>query len=216
MKKPALKYIIYFLTLFYLVGAAGFIFPETRTLFSKITPFALLLNVAFLAWFHHPKPDTKTVIFFTAIFLISFIVEMAGVQTGWIFGEYNYAEGLGIKVFETPLIIGINWLMLVYCTKIIADYLPAWKITKTIMAASLMVLYDLILEQVAPHLKMWVWKDDAIPLQNFGAWFLLALIFQSLAYALKIRFSNKLAAPVFIIQTLFFVFLMIYYSATSL
>ena len=43
-----------------------------------------------------------------------------------------------------------------------------------------MVLYDVIMEQVAPVMDMWKFDDGVPPLRNYISWFLLAVIFHSL------------------------------------
>lgn len=137
---------------------------------------------------------------------------MAGVKTGIIFGNYKYGGGLGLKIMETPLMIGVNWIMLVYCTKVISDIVPVKKNFRPVFASVLMVIYDVILEQMAPLLDMWSWKNDVVPFQNYFAWFILSLLFHVALFKVNIRFTNKLAFPVFIIQALFFVILLIYNS----
>lgn len=211
MKNRKYTYSFGFLVIFYLVGIAGFINPSTRQFFSRLTPLALMLSAGFLIWFHRPKFTLKMGGIFAFIFIFSFLVEAIGVKTGLIFGEYIYGKGLGIKVLETPLMIGLNWLMLVYCTKIIAESIFASKTLSLFFAPLLMVIYDLVLEQAAPLLGMWSWAGGKIPLQNYISWFLLAFLFHLLLQKTRIKFSNQLAAPVFVIQFMFFVILVSYF-----
>ncbi len=148
---------------------------------------------------------------FGIIFIFSFLVEAIGVKTGLIFGEYIYGNGLGLKLFETPLMIGLNWLMLIYCTQIIAERISEDQTIRLFFAPFLMVIYDLVLEQAAPLLGMWSWAGGKIPVQNYVAWYLLAFLFHLLLQKTKTEFSNKLAIPVFVIQFLFFVVLVLYF-----
>jgi bisanhydrobacterioruberin hydratase len=211
LKNKKYTYSVGFLVIFYLVGITGFIYAPTREFFSKLTPLALLLSAGFLIWFHQPKFSLKMLLAFGFIFIFSFLIEAIGVKTGIIFGEYIYGKGLGIKVLETPLMIGLNWLMLVYCTKIIAEKISENQTVRLFFAPFLMVVYDLILEQAAPLLGMWSWAGGKIPLQNYISWYLLAFLFHLLLQKTKIKFSNQLAAPVFVIQFMFFVVLVIYF-----
>ena len=212
MKNARYKYSVGFLLFFYLVGIVGFIIPSTRQFFSRLTPLALLLSAGFLVWFHQPKFTTKMLLVFGFIFIFSFLAEVTGVKTGLIFGEYIYGKGLGIKLFETPVIIGLNWLILVYCTKIIAETVCSSKLFRLFFASVLMVFYDLALEQAAPLLGMWSWAGGKIPVQNYIAWFLLASLFHLLLQKTKTKFCNKLAIPGLSIQFLFFVILIVYFS----
>jgi putative membrane protein len=194
-----------------LVGIAGFLFPSTRHIFNRLTPLALLLSAGFLIWFHQPKFTKKMLVVFGIIFIFSFLVEAIGVKTGLIFGEYIYGNGLGLKLFETPLMIGLNWLMLIYCTQIIAERISEDQTIRLFFAPFLMVIYDLVLEQAAPLLGMWSWAGGKIPVQNYVAWYLLAFLFHLLLQKTKTEFLNKMAIPVFVIQFLFFVVLVLYF-----
>lgn len=203
------KAISLFFVIFYTVGVIGMVLPYTFPLFVKLILFALILSFVALVFSHSGKIDWKTILFFLSIYIISFTVEAIGVNTGKIFGNYNYGDGLGLKLFETPFIIGINWLFMVYSTAAIAEEWKLHSIFKIIVAASIMLLYDLVLEQVAPKLDMWYWKNEIIPFQNYAAWFALALIFHSGLKILNIRIQNKLALPILGCQFLFFFLLFI-------
>lgn len=73
----------------------------------------------------------------------------------------------------------------------------------------LMVGYDLIMEQVAPKMDMWSWQNDVIPLRNYLMWGLLAIVFHTLRYAMKVSDRNRMALPLFIVQTLFFLLILL-------
>jgi bisanhydrobacterioruberin hydratase len=205
-------YATYSLILFYLVGITGFIIPGTWPFFSSLIPLALLLNAGFLYFFHQPGFNLKTSVVFLAIFIASFFAEVIGVHTGMLFGEYIYGKGLGPKIMETPLIIGLNWLMLVYCTKVMADEISSDGTVKLFLGPTLMTGYDLLLEQAAPLLGMWRWAGETVPVQNYIAWFLLAFLFHLLIRKINVDFKNPLASPVFIIQFLFFVLFVAFFT----
>ena len=42
-------------------------------------------------------------------FILGFITEVLGVNFGLVYGSYTYGENLGLKIFEVPLIICLNW-----------------------------------------------------------------------------------------------------------
>jgi uncharacterized membrane protein len=155
-----------FVLLFYAIGLIGFILPFSRELFCAITPFAMLLGIYLLA-VYHPDYNRKTTIAFLIVFLLGFLVEAIGVNTGAVFGSYAYLDAMGVKLWETPLIIGLNWLFLSYAaTSILEDTkLPAW--TVYFLAPLLMVAYDFFLEKSAPLLDMWHWADDKVPFRYY-------------------------------------------------
>ena len=206
------KRIRVFFIIFYTVGVFGIVIPLTRNLFFNLTPLALLLSVTAVLIFHKPQFEIKTVILFTSIYILTFIIETAGVKTGLIFGNYTYGNGLGIKVLDTPLLIGINWVLLVYCTAVIVERLHSSTLIKPVLSSLLMVLYDVIMEQIAPQLDMWDFKGDTVPLRNYIAWFILALLFHSILKIAGIQTINRLAPFIFYCQTIFFIALMIFFK----
>jgi putative membrane protein len=201
-----------FLITLYVVGVIGSTLPFTRELFIILTPFILLISFITLLIFHTPGFDAKISLLFLLIFLVSFSVEVEGVSTGVIFGSYTYGKGLGIKVFETPLMIGLNWVLLVYCTYVIFEKIPVGIIGKIIGASLLMVIYDLVMEQVAPKLDMWVFDGGFAPPRNYISWFLLALLFHSVLRLAGVRIKNRLAPLIFICQGIFFILLFIIFK----
>ncbi|QIA09019.1 carotenoid biosynthesis protein [Draconibacterium halophilum] len=202
------RYVVIFIIIFYSVGFVGLAIPTTRPLFVHLTPFALLLSSVIVALFHS-KFSAKTILVFLFIYVASFIVELIGVNTGSIFGNYTYGHGLGLKLFNTPLIIGINWLLLVYVSNSVLEKTNWNPIGKVFGASVLMLSYDILLEQVAPKLAMWTFSTSSVPIQNYVAWFILALLFSLTVHLLKINTRNRIAPVVFGIQALFFVLLLL-------
>ncbi len=200
-----------FFVIFYVVGIAGMLLPFSFPLFVKLIPIALLLSSVALVFFHRTF-NTKTWAVFISIYLIGFFVEVVGVNTGLIFGEYSYGESLGIKAFNTPLIIGLNWLLLVYITASVIEKFNLPAPVKVILSASFMLGYDLIIEQIAPLLDMWNWQNKMVPLKNYLAWFFLALMFHIAIQAFDIKTKNKLAPVILVCQVLFFLILLIYFK----
>lgn len=198
-----------FFVVFYSVGITGILVPYTFPLFLKLIPFALCLSFITLALFHEGEVTRKIIICFSAIYLMAFLIEAIGVNTGLVFGHYDYGSSLGLKLFQTPIIIGINWLFLVYTTASVVDNFKIPTLVKIILASTGMVLYDVVLEQVAPILNMWFWKNDIIPVQNYLAWFVLAFIFHSMLKVMKIKTTNKLSLLILACQFLFFLILFI-------
>jgi len=212
LKNLKFRYSAIFLIIFYIVGVAGILIPATHELFKKLIPLALLTSVGLLVMFHKQSFNKKTTIIFIVIAALSFLAEALGVKTGNIFGEYIYGDNLGPKVADTPLLIGVNWLMLIYCSIVIADTVSEKTAIKIFLPPALMVIYDLVLEQAATVLGMWSWTDGKIPAKNYIAWYGLSLLFTLLIRLLKISYSNKLAPCVMAIQFIFFVILVAYFK----
>ncbi len=201
------KNLVPILVFYYLVGLTGIIVPATRSLFIRVTPFSLLMSI-FLLYLFHDRYNIRFWLTSLLIFSIGFLVEAVGVKTGILFGAYQYGEILGIKLMNTPLLIGVNWLMLIYCATYIAGKYVEPLYYRSIVAGTLMVVYDFVLEPAAIRLDMWSWAGGAVPLQNYLAWFIIAFVLSYLAGRLQlVARQNKLAFPLFFIQMLFFIVL---------
>jgi len=197
------------LLIFYTVGIIGMVWDVSRPYFIHLTPFALLLSIGFLIINHTGKPGFKDLTAVLIIYLFGYFIEVIGVNTGLIFGEYVYGEGLGTKLLATPLMIGINWLMLVYITAAFFQSFGLKPVFVVLLGATTMLIYDLVLEQVAPVIDLWSWSGNTVPFQNYIAWWLIAVVMHSMVAALRIRLSNRVAMPVYIAQFLFFVILLL-------
>lgn len=195
-----------FIVIFYCVGVLGFIVPFTKSIFIAITPFALLLNTYLLA-IYHKKYTIKAVLVFLSIFSLGYTIEVIGVKTGLVFGSYSYDKALGFKLFETPLMIGVNWLFLTYAATTITDNLKWNRWLSLFVAPALMLVYDFVLEMVAPKMDMWTWQNSDVPVRNYIAWYLIALFFVLLIRIFKIDTKNPLSATIFICQFMFFILL---------
>ncbi len=196
--------------IFYSVGVVGMLLPFTANYFLQLIPFALLLSFTVLALSDESENRRKLVIYLLFIYVSSFAIEVAGVYTGALFGKYSYGDNLGIKLWETPLIIGANWSFLVYTTAAIFEKTRLSATKKVLLASTSMLVYDIVMEQVAPKLDMWDWKHPSVPFQNYFTWFLIAIAFHIGLQWLKIRIKNKLALTVLLCQFLFFVLLFIF------
>lgn len=200
--------VIIFLALIHVVGVGGVLLlgPEMM----RLTPLNLLISAAVLVYFH-PERNWRFWIYTSTVLVSGFIIEWIGVKTGLVFGHYYYGKNLGLLLFDIPLIIGVNWLLLSYSSSILAQRvmlyfsLSASVIHQSLLASFLMVLVDMFIEPVASACGFWFWKDGSIPIQNFVAWFVFSFAFNYLFARLKISSKNIIAPFLFVIQLLFFV-----------
>lgn len=194
---------------FYFVGLLLFIIPYTRELFFSITALTLLLVFGCIL-LHHKKWNVSTILIFLFIAFSSFFLEVTGVNTGVLFGEYQYDVSLGLKLRNTPLIIGLNWVFLVYASQSIVTRWTDNAYLRIVGGASLMIGYDLILELAAPPMHMWHFESFYPPVENFITWFIAALFYHSLLVVFKISVDNKSAGALFWIQMLFFALISVF------
>lgn len=190
---------------FYVVGGIGMVFSFLSPIIIKLTPIVLTFSFILLMMFHNGKLNQLYLILFILIYFISFVIEVTGVNTGMIFGEYTYGDTLGFKIFNTPVIIGLNWLLLTYLTSSIVENYDIGNLSKIFIASILMVLYDFLLEKVAPILDMWRFNDSTIPINNYVSWLLIAIFFNTLIKIFRVEISNRLSATIFISQLIFFI-----------
>ncbi|MBL7981128.1 MAG: carotenoid biosynthesis protein [Flavobacteriales bacterium] len=167
-----------------------------------LTPLNLLLTAAAMAVF--AKLDRRTVLFAFVVGALGYFVEVLGVWTGRVFGEYAYGDVLGFKLLNVPVLIGLNWSMLVFAigVPLSRTSLPVW--TKVLLGSLAMVALDLLIEPVAIHLGFWNWEQTTVPLQNYVAWGLVSALFFTLFFLLPLRRENPVARYVLAAQVLFF------------
>lgn len=202
-KANTLKGTIWFFIIFYITGIAGLAFPVTYPLFVKLIPFALLLSLTALLIFQQEITLTHIFLYFL-IFISSFVTEAIGVKTGQIFGSYRYGDSLGLKLLDTPIMIGLNWVLLVYLTYSTLERINIAVPYKILTGTALMLLYDILLEPMAPALDMWHWEYGNIPIQNYMAWSILAIVYHSILAGFKMQTKNRLAPYILACQLSFF------------
>jgi len=204
-------------TLMYMAGTIGLLLPFTQPYFKIATSFNLWVSLILLLLFH--KDFNKSfIITIIIIFLMGFFVEVLGVHTGRIFGKYWYGQTLGTKIFDVPLVIGANWLLLIYCSSVfianvfemLKKYLPTdlileYPFLKALFASILMVLLDFLIEPVAIRLDFWHWEFEQIPILNFKAWFLIAFILSYSFLTGNFLKSNLIAPLLLLLQFFFFI-----------
>lgn len=206
LKKYKLLISIGILTVFYVVGLIGILFSDDRADFASLSWLNLCISAVVLFW-NHERWNKGVILSLSGVGILGFLVEVLGVQTGEVFGEYSYGDALGIKWFEVPLVIGLNWVMLCYFSVYsLSTWIKQWWLLSS-AAALLLIGLDFIIEPVAIKLDFWHWSRNEIPVQNFVAWFIIAAVFNKLIAITKADSSNKLAIYLFAIQLIFFLIL---------
>ncbi len=197
------------LSVLYAVGIFGILLPIHPD-FVLLTPLNLLVSMA-VVLYHHPRWERASWGYLLLAYAAGFSAEFLGVQTGLLFGDYAYGVVLGPKLWGTPLMIGLNWMMLGYCAGVIGNtLLPGYSFWwRGLLAAALMVGLDVIIEPVAMEYGFWSWEGDTVPLQNYLGWFLVALPLEwGFAYW-QATVRNKVGIALFLLQILFFASLLI-------
>jgi uncharacterized membrane protein len=189
----------------YLVGVIGMSLPAYQDLFLELTPAHLLVSLFIILFFHRGWNDAFPV-YAAAAFWLGFGAELIGVHTGYLFGDYVYGPTLGPKLWDVPIIIGVNWFILSYLTGVIFHKIPNDYYAAFLGALS-MTAFDYIIEPVAVALEFWAWKYEEIPLGNYGAWFLVSFLIHLIYRKANFEKSNPIAVYLLTAMILFFTIL---------
>ncbi|MEO5910156.1 MAG: carotenoid biosynthesis protein [Pelobium sp.] len=196
-----------FIVIFHVVGLVGFILLEYQEFFLSFVPFHLLLMGAILL--ANQKEFTTQLWKGVAVITIGgFVIELIGVSTGKIFGVYSYGATLGYKLFDIPLIIGVNWFILVFSVgSVLKKYFKHQRNLKSLIGAAILVGIDILIEPIAIKFDYWAWKDGIVPLQNFVAWFIVSFVMLRVYYEIDFTKTNKVALLLLTSQVIFFIVL---------
>ncbi|GEO05995.1 hypothetical protein AAE02nite_36590 [Adhaeribacter aerolatus] len=204
MRDKKLALAVFVLVVFHIVGFYGLAFSHNPGWFRQLSALNLLLT-NFLLFSFHKTWTLSFALFVMVVLLAGFFSEVIGVHTGLLFGDYTYGDGLGLKLWEIPVIIAINWLYLVYSTAVLVQRLPVSWLFKALLAAALMVFLDMLIEPVAAVLDYWTWQEYRIPASNYWGWLGVAFILQVIAQKTPFRKENPMAPYIYGVQVLFFI-----------
>ena len=197
---------IFLIWLFHISGIVGIIYSDASW-FVSATPINLLLS--FILLLANTRLNKRLVFLLLSCFTTGMAAETLGVRYGFIFGEYAYGAVLGVKLMEVPLLIGINWCILVFITGNIAQFFSDSFWIKTFVGVALMLALDLVIEPVAPVLDFWIFTDGLASFHNYLGWGLVALPLQMTFHKWKITIEGFYPFHLYILQFLFFTILLI-------
>lgn len=193
--------------LFFVIGTIGILLNVE---FAQLTPFHLLLNFALFIYSFEQRNN----LFYVQVLLLFFAgysLEVIGVKSGLLFGNYTYLENLGPKLLETPILIGVNWVLVSFSSISVVEWfaqkfkIKLNQLIASILGGLLMVLTDVFIEPIAPILGFWEWDGGIIPLQNYTAWFFFGFVFCYWIVQQQLHNKSKYATFLYLLQLLFFV-----------
>jgi putative membrane protein len=189
------------LILFHLIGLGLFLYPDR---IEGLSGFNMLL-CAVLVFFSSDNWRTEAYLLL-GIIVGGFTVEAIGVNTGLLFGTYEYGSELGPKICGVPLVLGFNWYCVVAaCAHLFLRWFPSNipLIIKAIIVGLFCVILDYFIEPVAMKYNFWDWENSIIPMYNYVCWFVFATLFASV-YLQKVKRLNSTAHFLFYIWLGFF------------
>lgn len=141
----------------------------------------------FLASFCHSlgtRPISWTVRFFGTTLVFGWAVEALGTATGLPFGDYSYADRLGLTLGAVPVVIPLAWAMMGYPVYVAASQVCRTAVPRVALAAALLASWDLFLDPQMVSEGHWsfVAPDPGlpgvpgIPLTNFAGWAVAAVV----------------------------------------
>lgn len=197
-------YSIFLIWLFPLSAIIGISLGHYDWFISK-TPLNLLI-VLLLLIINFPI-NTISKIAATVIFIVSsLLVEWVGVKFGFLFGAYQYGQNLGIKVDGVPLLIGVNWAVLILVTGAIADKFVKPTFLKILLGALLMLLIDIFIEKSAPPFDFWVFELGYAPIRNYVGWFVVSIVLHFVYRLLNTKGDFTFSCHLYVAQLLFFIY----------
>ncbi len=189
----------------YIIGILGFLIPYTHNFFVDLTVLNLLFSVIVLFIATWADLKWQHFLIFILVYILGYAIEVIGVNTSWPFGAYSYGDVLGVKLFDTPLFIGVNWLLLVLATNLMARQRIDNPWLVPVVAATMMLIFDIALEPFAIYTGMWSWEAVNVPFNNYLAWWIIAFFMHALFVPLKFTQGGKVAHAVFLAQIVFFI-----------
>ena len=185
-----------------------------RELFLQTTPFNLSMTFILL-FFNLEEVNKKVIIALTTAFIVGMIAETIGVNFGILFGDYEYGENLGFKIFGVPFLIGINWIVLTFITGSISSLIFNNSVyLSALLGSVLMVILDIVIEPVAPKFDYWVFSENKAPVFNYLSWFLIAYPIQLVYQILVEKKENTFSIHLVLVHFLFFSIFIIADSAS--
>ena len=188
--------------LFTISGILGVISTASNW-FIALTPVYLFLN--FLIILLCLKDQKVRILKGISVpFILGFITEVLGVNFGLVYGSYTYGENLGLKIFEVPLIICLNWSLLTIVSADVGKFITRNKGLRILSGVLIMILLDFLIEISAPRFDFWVFKDGIVPITNYFGWFLVASISHWWYQSFKINTNSKISCHIITCLFLFF------------
>lgn len=196
------------LIVIHIVGVLGFLSPLSDW-FVLLTPVSLIITAGML-WIDTQVDTYHGWITAVSIAILGYVVEIIGVNTGLLFGSYSYGDVLGWKFFNTPPIIGINWLIVIWGSYSMVFSLHIPKQVRWLLTALIATGLDYLIEPVAIQYQFWTWEGETPPLKNFATWFIISAVMALIFEKYPLVKKPRLGVAALICQILFFGTLLLY------
>lgn len=203
---PDEKIALGFLMVVHLAGAILLMFSKSGIyrITLDLVPISLALTLLVSLKFHKDF-SPGFLIYSLLAFFLGFSAEMVGTNFGWIFGNYSYGDVLGIKIWNTPLMIGVNWFLVSYGIGMLISKLKLHYMVRWVICIFALVMFDYFMEPVALKHGFWEWHEGTIPLSNYIGWAIVSGILSAAFQFFSFEKNNFTAGKIWLIQLGFFV-----------
>jgi putative membrane protein len=122
---------------------------------------------------------------------LGLLAEAVGIRTGFPFGTYTYADTLGPKLLDVPVVVPLAWTMMAYPCLLLGRRLAAAgggsavgrRARVALLGGLALAAWDLYLDPQMVEAGHWTWRfpDPAlpgvpdIPVTNYAGWVLVAV-----------------------------------------
>lgn len=183
-KKDRIKAaLLYF---FLICGGIYNFFDTLRPIMAAISgPLLIFLGIWMIyEYCRHLKDSSKVrrfLIFSAIVILLTWIIELIGVRTGFPFGSYIYSDTLFPAVAGVPLAIGFAWIAVflgaagVLGASTYREWIFMNPVFFSILSGFLMTAFDFLMEPASINLGFWQWHGS-VPVSNYAAWFVIGFI----------------------------------------
>lgn len=196
------------IVILHLVGAAGTVLGYAHLLL-PLTPLNLILCAGIVMSFTGDESPWR----WALTMFLGFGIEVLGVATGLLFGDYSYGRGLGPQALDVPLLMGVLWWLLLLGTHHLSERLLSRKgriaspALRAALAATMMTALDGAIEPVAIRAGWWTWHEGDIPWTNYLTWWIAAFALGMLWRDVDDLKTNRLSGLLVLVFAVFFVVL---------
>jgi len=194
---------------FHAVGLFGLNFSPFKNYFLPLVPYHLLLMLGVLV-FSHRGINLKLFFFIVLVFVVGYAAEWVGVHTGLLFGNYAYGNTLGRKIDGVPIIIGVNWFILIYSAGVFMQrrfLKKRWM--RIVFGAFALSLLDVLIEPSAIRFNYWHWADNVVPITNYLCWFVLSAVLLLVFEQIRFRRQSIVGEVFLMVEFAFFALLLV-------
>ncbi len=153
-----------------------------RDLLTIVTVVAFFLASTSHALVHRGPRWTALYVLVTAGF--GLLAEAVGTATAIPFGQYEYADSLGLQLLGVPVVIPLAWAMFAYPCLLVGQRLARSAVGAALVGGAALASWDLFLDPQMVEAGHWRFLDvqvalpgaPGIPVSNYLGWLLVGVL----------------------------------------